>query len=58
MGVREEGDKEERESLGLGHKNGERRRGIGWGRGRGEKEVKMPQKSEISEVYKKIKGWD
>ena len=30
MGVREEGDKEERESLGLGHKNGERRGAIGW----------------------------
>ena len=40
MNVRDKGDILERESLGLGHKNGERRREIGWGRGRGEKEMK------------------
>ena len=40
MNVRDEGDNLERESLGLGHKNGERGGAIGWGRGRGEKEMK------------------
>ena len=36
----------------------EREREIVWGRGRGEKEMKNALKSDMSSVYKEIKGWD
>ena len=50
MNVRDEGDILERESLGLGHKNGERRRAIGWEKKERRESDKNAPKSDLSSV--------